>query len=198
MSICLHCDKEFEKKVKHQKFCKDACRNAHNVLIWKKRNAKKCKACGVDIEYDASTNTCRKCLLSLERKRLMEMKINDYLKTTKGKGKDIYAGIRSLARNWNDNVTTQPCKRCGYNKHTELAHIIAICDFDKELTLSDVNHPNNVMSLCRNCHWEFDYGELTMDEILNAPVAQSGIEQRSTKPKVVGSNPTGGAEFIAL
>ena len=48
------------------------------------------------------------------------------------------------------------CANCGYDKHVELAHIKAVADFDDDTLLSVVNSPDNVLSLCPNCHWEFD------------------------------------------
>lgn len=50
------------------------------------------------------------------------------------------------------------CVVCGYNKHYEVCHIKAVAEFDNTVTIEDINNINNLVSLCRNCHWEFDKG----------------------------------------
>jgi 5-methylcytosine-specific restriction endonuclease McrA len=52
------------------------------------------------------------------------------------------------------------CCRCGYNKHTEVCHIKSIQSFNDNSTLEQINHPDNLMLLCPNCHWEYDNGLL--------------------------------------
>ena len=64
--------------------------------------------------------------------------------------------IRIFARNWLKHLTKLPCKKCGYSKHVELAHIRAVSDFRDDELLRDVNSADNIVQLCRNCHWEFD------------------------------------------
>lgn len=73
--------------------------------------------------------------------------------------------VRSFNRSWNRNKLMLPCASCGYAKHVELAHIRPISSFPPETTLGEVNHPDNVMQLCPNCHWEFDNHLLTMENI---------------------------------
>ena len=34
--------------------------------------------------------------------------------------------------------------------------------FDKDTTLNEINDINNLMALCRNCHWEFDNGLISL------------------------------------
>ena len=48
------------------------------------------------------------------------------------------------------------CSRCPYSKHVEVAHIKAIASFSEDTLLSVVNHPDNLVVLCPNCHWELD------------------------------------------
>lgn len=49
---------------------------------------------------------------------------------------------------------------CGYNKHVEVCHKQAIHTFSETATIGEVNAPENLLILCPNCHWEFDYGLL--------------------------------------
>lgn len=73
--------------------------------------------------------------------------------------------IRNLNRSWNKNLLSIPCQNCGYDKHIELCHIKAVSSFGKDEKLSVVNDPNNILVLCRNCHWEFDNELLLLADI---------------------------------
>lgn len=53
-----------------------------------------------------------------------------------------------------------PCAVCGYNKHTDIAHIKAVKDFSDDTPIYTINHIQNLTCLCPNCHWEFDHGLL--------------------------------------
>lgn len=80
------------------------------------------------------------------------------------KGNQWNGTIRSQNRKWNKNLTLKPCAHCGYTKHVELAHIQAVASFDDTATLGTINHPNNIIQLCPNCHWEFDRGRLSLSD----------------------------------
>src|SRR5690606_31664279 len=72
------------------------------------------------------------------------------------------AHIRGLARTYLKHLTKKPCANCGYNKHVELCHIKPIRSFDENSKICEVNSVNNVIQLCRNCHWEFDHDFLDL------------------------------------
>lgn len=59
------------------------------------------------------------------------------------------------------------CQNCGYDKYIEICHIKAIKDFAPDELVSVVNHIDNLLSLCRNCHHEFDHGILSLSQIQN-------------------------------
>lgn len=58
------------------------------------------------------------------------------------------------------------CIVCGYNKTYEVAHIKAVSDFDDDVLISEINNINNLIALCPNHHWEFDHGQLNIDEYI--------------------------------
>lgn len=70
--------------------------------------------------------------------------------------------VRVNNRRVNKVLIKLPCQNCGYDKHVELCHIRAITDFPDTATLGEVNAKENVIQLCRNCHWEFDHGLLSL------------------------------------
>jgi 5-methylcytosine-specific restriction endonuclease McrA len=74
----------------------------------------------------------------------------------------LNSNIRNLNRTWNKELTKLPCPVCGYAIHVELCHKIPISKFPKTATLGEVNHPSNIIQLCRNHHWEFDHGILEL------------------------------------
>jgi predicted restriction endonuclease len=79
--------------------------------------------------------------------------------------KSVGDKVRELNRQWNKRLCSFPCQNCGYDKHVELAHLQAISEFPLETAVREVNHPDNVLVLCRNCHWEFDSGMLSICDI---------------------------------
>jgi predicted restriction endonuclease len=54
---------------------------------------------------------------------------------------------------------------CGYSKHVEACHIRRIADFPASATVGEINHADNMLVLCPNCHWEFDAGLLSVAAI---------------------------------
>lgn len=98
-----------------------------------------------------------------------------YLLVVKGKNdaRAVYNQVLSLNRSWNKHLLdplTARCQHCSYDKHVELAHLKAVASFPKETKLKHINHPDNVLVLCRNCHWEYDHGLLLLEDI---PVRQN-------------------------
>ena len=52
------------------------------------------------------------------------------------------------------------CIICGYNKHIDVAHIVAVKDFSDDTLLQVINHIDNLIALCPNHHWEYDHNKL--------------------------------------
>lgn len=100
-----------------------------------------------------------------------------YFLTCKGVNdrRRVYDFVVQLNRRWNKSLvlpqttetgTTAPrCQSCSYDKHVELAHLKAVASFEPTATLKDINSPDNVLVLCRNCHWEFDHDLLPLHDI---------------------------------
>ncbi len=88
----------------------------------------------------------------------MNMTIKEYLDSRKHKPaylvrKDSFS---YFARAWNKDLIGLPCEICGYDKHTELAHIKAVSEFSLDTPLKIVHSRENLRILCPNHHWEFD------------------------------------------
>ena len=77
----------------------------------------------------------------------------------------ISSTIRKYNREWNRDITIKPCANCGYSKHVELAHIVAVSEFSDDVPFGIINSPDNILPLCPTCHWEFDTGILTREAL---------------------------------
>lgn len=77
----------------------------------------------------------------------------------------LHSHVRNFARTWNKILRDMPCQKCGYDFHVEMAHIKPISSFTADITLGEINSPNNILVLCRNHHWEFDNNILSLANI---------------------------------
>jgi len=73
--------------------------------------------------------------------------------------------VRAHNNSINKDLKKLPCQKCGYSKHIELCHIKAVSSFGEEAYINDINSPDNILVLCRNCHWEFDHKLLALVDI---------------------------------
>lgn len=74
--------------------------------------------------------------------------------------------VRVLARDWYAKSSVRrACLNCGYDKHIEICHIKPVSDFPGSATIFEVNNPENILTLCPNCHWEFDHQMLSIESI---------------------------------
>lgn len=72
-------------------------------------------------------------------------------------GKKMYEIVRSRIRKRNINILKdQCCQNCAYSKHVEICHIKPVASFELDTPIDIINSPDNILYLCRNCHWEFD------------------------------------------
>jgi len=80
-------------------------------------------------------------------------------------GKYHHARIRHHSRKLGNKYLKNLCVNCGYDKHTDVCHILSIKDAPDEMTVKEINDLKNLIRLCKNCHWELDNGYLTIGEI---------------------------------
>lgn len=155
MNICLNCGKE----TSNPKFCNRSCAAKYNNVHHPKRKTKKkCTICGGPVKSHRH-NRCEKHWNEYKENKYQNKTIGEYRNMLSVKGKHpswTHSHIRNFARSWLKDLRGQPCKHCGYNKHVELAHIKEVSSFPDDALLSEVNSRDNVIPLCRNCHWEFD------------------------------------------
>lgn len=162
--FCSFCNKIFSRKkslVRNKNvFCSKECRKLFKIEQIKVF----CKKCGKDINRQQLQDTrklCETCRFN-KTNEIPFLTLNE-LKTS---SKNFHSRIRDLARNVykNSGLPLKCC--CGYDKYIEIAHIKAIKDFSRESLLKEINNINNLVALCRNCHWEYDHGLLSIFDIL--------------------------------
>lgn len=161
MNTCLNptCDNLTD----NPKYCSKSCSAKHtNILYPKRKTKKKCIVCNKPV-ISYRHNRCKKHHEEYIQYRSEEMyqdkTIGEYRNMDSVKDKHpswIHVHIRQFNRKWNKDLTLLPCARCGYHLHVELCHIQAVSTFPDTALLSEVNHPDNNVQLCRNCHWELD------------------------------------------
>jgi hypothetical protein len=173
MKKCKNCKKKFIEKQTKQIYCSRSCAaTINNTKNIKRTKTKKCKDCDTLI---LSKNTyCPKCIkkgLHLRGKVfLSEKTIGD---VSLWQGANRYAVVRCHARKITKNRIKKCCV-CNYDKHVEICHIKGIGDYPPETKISTINHPDNLVLLCPNCHWEFDHHYLNL-------VGLNGLEPLASK-----------------
>mgnify|MGYP002413775279 CR=1 FL=1 len=153
---CLQCFKE----TSNPKFCSKSCSATFNNLKAPKRQLEGvCKKCNNSITK--SRKYCKSCWLALRKdsfSSLQEKSLGDFQDKRKYQ---INSEIRNFSRKiYSESTKPKHCISCGYSKHYEVCHIKAISSFDSASTLAEINSLDNLIALCRNCHWEFDKGIL--------------------------------------
>lgn len=166
MRNCINCGEE----TANPKFCSRSCAASFNNKAHPKRKSAllQCRVCR---QYYPTVAFARRQLCSVCYSEVLQRK-EDRSNATIGELADKYEAaqihrswwyseVRTMARNSNAHREKR-CQVCGYSKHVEYCHIVAIKDFQRDAKLSSINAPSNIAILCRNCHWEFDNGLLDL------------------------------------
>lgn len=151
---CLNCGKPTD----NPKFCSRSCSAIFtNKASPKRPREGRCFSCGIPLQ--TRYKRCQSC--HAKHRSMKNKTIGDYRKLRGLQGEHpswVHAHIRGMARIQHKNLITEPCAVCGYSKHVEIAHIKPLSSFSDDTSIEVVNARNNVIQLCRNCHWEFDNG----------------------------------------
>ena len=159
--ICPSCEKEFMSKFKDMKYCSRSCSNSDKPR--RKKAMHTCKGCNNMIPLRSLF--CEQCKSTGKHlgggKFLKDKTIKEALYKS---GANRFGTIRCHAHTVVKN-RVQACCNCGYEKHVEIHHIKDISNFSLDTKISIVNHPENLVLLCRNCHWECSHGLLNLNKI---------------------------------
>lgn len=150
---------------KNPRFCSRTCSTSYNNKSYPKRKWK-CKRCKAEKEKPSKhARCCADCKIARTRfgKDFLLGEVREAYKNKKYGQMNVHTLIRVRARDLYKQYKS--CWNCGYNKHVEVAHIIRLADASDALRISDVNNIENILILCPNCHWEFDHGQLALEQI---------------------------------
>ena len=147
------------------KYCSRSCAAQHtNILYPKKKTKKKCIVCNDSVKSYRHSR-CEKHHLEYQEQKYQNRTVGEYRNMLSLKGKHpswAHSHIRLFNRSWNKDLIQLPCAKCGYSKHVELCHIKDVASFSDDALLKDINSKENVIQLCRNCHWELNNNLISM------------------------------------
>ena len=168
--ICKQCKKKFKAKENRQKFCSMSCAASYNNKKYPKKPPAEKRVCECGKEFISNGHKdqkfcSRECYLKSNkdnRRETLKQTLAESEYCT-GFRSSQWAKVRYHARAEIEFSQKElKCERCGYDFHTEICHIKPIKEFEKTATLAEVNALDNLVILCRNCHWEFDHGLLEL------------------------------------
>lgn len=150
------------KKQIRSKLCKP-CNSKLQSEIYTK-NRRLCPQCNGSLHKLATV--CNTCLL--ENKKLSVLHNNTPIKNylyKNNKDPNFFSRIRSHAASVVKHLQlSSNCSVCNF-PHTDICHIKPIADFDENTPICEVNSRDNLIILCKNCHWLFDHGHNSLDAI---------------------------------
>lgn len=163
---CKNCNTQFVQKSNDQIFCSRSCSASYTNKSHPRRHKKtiKCHTCD-NLISPYRQKFCSDCKKTGKHLRggsyLKEKTIQEALYKY---GANRYGTIRCHAHKVvKDRIKV--CCNCGYDKHVEIHHIKDISNFPLDTKISIVNHPENLVLLCPNCHWECSNGLLDLNKI---------------------------------
>lgn len=170
-SVCLFCGEEFSRRKSgsdEMKFCSkshaasfnNAARPPRDVAVL--RRCETCPECGGRRSDSRKDSICRKCRKSADTARINAMTLQEV--RDQYSVSQYHAKIRAWSRA--AYVGEWACLDCGYSLHVDICHVRDVKDFPMSTTVGVVNDPNNLVALCKNHHWEFDNGFLSVSGIL--------------------------------
>lgn len=133
------------------KFCGRSCANSYNNSIQPKRRQvlPRC-ACGKVTQR--ASKTCNDCWAD----RNSQLTLGQ-LKEKAIRHAQVYNVLRQRSRRIAKSLGLTGCEVCGYDKHVEIAHIVALSKLPNETSVAEATGHNNFRLLCPNHHWEFDH-----------------------------------------
>lgn len=156
-NVCVNCQNVFKApEAEKRKFCSQGCSATYNNKysktrkqsreLTRQRKQRYCIICNTKLGINSRATKCDKC------RNYSNRTLKECIDSA-GKEASKYAYIRANARNI---MKSEPkiCKNCGYDKHVECCHKKEIGKFELTDTIALVNSPDNLVWLCKNCHWE--------------------------------------------
>lgn len=171
---CVNEIRRTKSTLSPRNFCSTSC-STTVTNVGNSRNPRKSRVCSSCKTEFMPSKKHRSLLICLDCKSIPSIvekakyaTKTDYEKMISVDGKHpswVASHIRLFNRSWNKDLRKIPCQKCGYSLHVDLAHIKAVKEFEGSALMKDINDPDNILVLCKNCHWEFDHGHLKLEDI---------------------------------
>jgi hypothetical protein len=166
MNNCTQCGRE----TTNPKFCSRSCSASFTGAASPKRRLVErfCPKCSTSlgIIHSDDVRLCSKCKRP-STERWESVTLGMAKSTGNANAGSRYPYIRRLARDkWIKSGMPMRCEICGYELHIEVCHIVDVRKFSLDTLISVVNNLDNMVPLCKNHHWEFDNGHLSVRGIL--------------------------------
>ncbi len=174
-NICKFCnsvitvhDNQKIKNIKHKKFCNKSCAaKFNNIGVCRHRTKEQSDN---DIKYPTKRKRKQNTIpLPIYKDKISISSITKgELFKTRTTWQNARSAIQKHARaTYFESATHTHCcvLTCTYATHIDVAHIKPVCEFTDNNTISEINTKENLMGLCKNHHWEFDNGYITMKDI---------------------------------
>lgn len=145
-----------------KKTTSETCRKCYRLTVC---NSISCDLCGKKRRKKSRNPLCRSCYDSKRQERIIndERLIGDVFYAD---GSNKYNYIRGIAFNLVSSLKLEKiCQCCNFSKGVQICHKRAISDFPVDTPMNKVNNIDNLILLCPNCHWLFDHGYNSMEEL---------------------------------
>lgn len=172
---CAHCGNNFPIKgtKDRKKYCNRSCStSANNLKNPRRKLTKSCATC--DTKIGSQLKYCKNCN---QTRSVLNLKIGEV--TTKARYQ-VNSQLREIARRiYKKRGLPYVCLNCNYKVHVEICHIKDLWQFDSTALVSETCKIDNLVALCRNCHWEFDHGYLEINTVTKElKSSNQGVELR--------------------
>jgi transposase-like protein len=139
-------------------------KNNNKVCNYGKKECRECKHLFDKTKKIDNRIICSDCKNKKEKKECI-MTLGE-LKKHYNNNKDYNAIITEGARKiYFKSDRKISCEACDYDIHIEICHIKGSSTFSDDTTIKYINHIDNLVALCPNCHLEFDKGITPFDKL---------------------------------
>jgi hypothetical protein len=129
----------------------------------------KCSKCNVEISKSSKHSRCINCYRDDIRNNLIQKdETIGQFKYKNSKNPNHFVKIRQHARRIAEihGLLDNGCSICSF-PFVDVCHIKPIKEWEDDSLMSDVNDTENLIILCKNCHWLFDHGYNSIELIKN-------------------------------
>lgn len=151
--------KEYYENPNYCKYCNSIIEVTDNMKVRYARTKQFCnKSCAAKFNNSKVHKRIKKIKVLKERILQIEHITKEELFSLRSNYQSARSAIRKHAQIiYEKSNKPKFCTKCGYSIHYQVAHIKPVSDFSNDTLISDINHIDNLIALCPNCHWEFDH-----------------------------------------